>query len=376
MAAARYEIRIAADGFASQKKRRVYLQKSSFLIFELTPLVRMEGRVVDFWGKGVPGARLFTSRVTHDVYARRTADRTEADPDGYFSFDSLPGEGEYSLTALHARYGAVSRTVSLPTEKSVRVRMGEPLPEIAMAVVEGQVSQPAGEPIPEATVTGMLLTQTSTSRDGRFRSAPVRPGKIGVWARAEGFVTTRRNSLNLQVDEGETADVELVLAPAVPFFGKVTSRDGEPVVRATVLVGVRKSGGYAAYTDPDGTFSIRQSDARLQPPPRPPPGLSLLPRPVDASPRRRLHHRPRARDRPGRRRPMARRHGDSAVSAGTVGRGHGPSRTTSAGDGAKWNLRNERPHRSKVHHPPDRRRPGKRGSSTDAGPISRRRAPA
>lgn len=118
------------------------------------------------------------------------------------------------------------------------------------------VNAQTGEPVRRANVTlqivsspggsspqGPRMLSAITGSDGQFRFERLAPGEYMVSAERAGFVTDsptgtgrRRMGTPVQIHDGESTEVELALQPTAVISGRVLDEDGEPALRAHVML--------------------------------------------------------------------------------------------------------------------------------------------
>ncbi|MBI5434361.1 MAG: carboxypeptidase regulatory-like domain-containing protein [Planctomycetes bacterium] len=102
----------------------------------------------------------------------------------------------------------------------------------------------------------------TTDAEGRYRLIGVESGKVVVTATHREYVPAR--SAPLDVPQGGTASVDLVLGKGGGIEGLVTDRWGKPVVGSIVIAmspgNIESNGGalYQGRTDPEGRFRIER----------------------------------------------------------------------------------------------------------------------
>jgi hypothetical protein len=134
-------------------------------------------------------------------------------------------------------------------------------PKVSTGQVTGIVTDEGGHPISGAYVTvtaGDASEEVETDETGRFTMQQVVAGEAQVAVEAEGY---ERAKQQLQVKADATAEVKLVLLPALPagqLRGLVRSFAGRPL-RAAVRV---EPGGIEVETDPEGRFELDVSPGR------------------------------------------------------------------------------------------------------------------
>lgn len=217
-------------------------------------------------GRGVPGATVRAFLVNGAV------DIAVTDAEGAFFFDGLPRPVRELRFSARGFDDAVVTQAELPavpeafwSQRLIRRPGGEHGAEdTARARLEGRVVDRRGSAVTSYRLLTSPLEDSRRRRridatevqdaDGRF-SLEVAPGTIVVGVAADGYRPLERTLV--EVKEGETATVRLVLEPSVELHGRVTdATTGEPVARARVaLVGVGSVS--PLLTDDDGRFTFR-----------------------------------------------------------------------------------------------------------------------
>jgi protocatechuate 3,4-dioxygenase beta subunit len=124
--------------------------------------------------------------------------------------------------------------------ENVELKPGKDVLDVQLSLsrggeIVGGTKTEAGAPVAEADVDAWGNRQRSSHRteaDGRFRLGPVPPGKYQVGVHAEGYLSP--DSRQVEVAEGATVTVELVLKTASPLKGVVVDEEGRPVEDASV----------------------------------------------------------------------------------------------------------------------------------------------
>ena len=118
------------------------------------------------------------------------------------------------------------------------------------------VNAQTGEPVRRANVTLQIVSSAAgsspqgprmfnavTGSDGQFRFERLAPGEYMVSAERTGFITgsptgsgRRRMGTPVQIHDGESTEVELALQPTAVISGRVLDEDGEPALRAHVML--------------------------------------------------------------------------------------------------------------------------------------------
>ena len=134
--------------------------------------------------------------------------------------------------------------------------------------ISGRVVDRHGDPVPEFSVTASPFTrrtgappaQSFDDRHGRFKLGPISPGKIRIWAAAEGFQPVSK--AGLRVVAGETlSGVVLKLKRSAILVGRVTdASNGRGIDGALVVPAEWRSGALAetvgALTNATGRYRL------------------------------------------------------------------------------------------------------------------------
>jgi protocatechuate 3,4-dioxygenase beta subunit len=241
----------------------------------LEKLKELRGRVQDEAGRPVGGAlvrllpKLLPRPYSLGEIRLSRAPSVWTAPDGAFTLVLPADEGdetEWTVTALKAGH-------ALGSVEHVRASSGgSGLAVTLPAGVElaGRVSDPAGAPIPDVSITvaetggfaGFLPALTAgLGADGWMRSGP--DGRFVTRVRAvphELFFAVRgRSPRTVHAHDPGTGALEVVLDPAVEIRGRVVRSDGRPAPGLQLFAwGMRQVPGATAVTANDGTFTLSQ----------------------------------------------------------------------------------------------------------------------
>ena len=240
----------------------------------LPPACELRGRAVGSGGEPIAGARVvLVSDALNDGAAaypdpeRPGAYATATDAAGTFRIAALP-PGPCVLEIEAAGYATrVIEDVEIP--EGVLDLGDVEIPDEAL--VEGWVSDPAGEPIAGASVE---LTRWHGGRDrpvlrrlapqetgaaGEFRLETLESGAVlQLSVAAEGFLPF---SAPYTVPEALGEPLEIVLTPQAQVVGRVVDREGRPVTGAAVSARIMDGRGIGAEaqttSDAEGRFTLQ-----------------------------------------------------------------------------------------------------------------------
>ncbi|PCR90931.1 carboxypeptidase regulatory-like domain-containing protein [Natrinema ejinorense] len=211
-----------------------------FYEFEIQPTVgTVDGTVTNADGEPV-------GDVPITVGDKQT---TSAD-DGSYVLEQ--GLDEYTLAVSSEGYGDTSETVTVVSGETtvLDITVDEEDVEPPVGTVAGTITDAAGEPVANATVTAEGQ-ETTTADDGSYE-LELEPGNHTVTISAEGYQNVSE-VVTVEADETNTVDVTLEeLEPTVGTIdGTVTDADGEPIANATVTVGDEQT-----TTADDGSYTL------------------------------------------------------------------------------------------------------------------------
>jgi protocatechuate 3,4-dioxygenase beta subunit len=250
---------VQADALSSPKPVRIVLERGATVL----------GKVLDPEGQPVPGAEL-ALLFFHEVITgpgssssdTTIVGRAVSDAAGSFVFSHLR-VGPFDLRVTGKGFATLSVPRFEVADEAARIDLGA-LTLDRGAVIEGQVTDPSGAPLPTSQVTlspapdpGLSVpgasSGTSTDSEGRFRFEGLHQGaRFGLFVERSGFVPARVPAV--EAPTPEPLRIELSAGRAVA--GRVKSPGGEPVPQAWVVVN-----SATGFTDPEGRFRL----AGLQP---------------------------------------------------------------------------------------------------------------
>lgn len=190
----------------------------------------LSGRVVDGRGAPIAGASVHVE-VADNREVEGTAHTATTDGEGRFALQGL-SDGPQVIVASAADHPELSQPLSLPSrEVTLTMRDG--------TVIEGEVQGPQGplssarvEVAPAADVRGGAVASAQTDDRGHFRVGGLTAGAATVVALAEGLAPS--DPVSLEVQDGQTARVQITLQPGLEIRGKVVDDQGAPIGEAMI----------------------------------------------------------------------------------------------------------------------------------------------
>ncbi len=199
------------------------------------------------------------------VFLRRGKDpkalgRMHADGSGRFALPWPKGPGGIKVHATHGAHGRTMVEVDSPGEVTLELSGG--------GYVAGRVVDQAGDPLQSFSMTASPFTrrtggppaQSFDDLEGRFTLGPVAPGKLRIWAAADGYQPASK--AGLRVTAGETLEGVLIrMKRSAILVGRVTDvRTGRGIEGAFIVPAEWRSGALAdtvgAMTDAQGRFRL------------------------------------------------------------------------------------------------------------------------
>lgn len=222
---------------------------------ELQPAAGVHG-VVLVDGKPADGAWVFLRRGKLPA----ALGRVHADGDGRFALPWPDGAGGIKVHATHGAHGRTMVEVDSPGEVTLELPGG--------GYIEGRVVDGDGRGIPEFSLTASPFTrktgappaQSFDDIDGRFTLGPIAPGKMRVWAAADGYQPVSRGGVRVKAGE-TTSGLVLRMKRSAVLVGTVTdARTGRGIDGAMVVPAEWRSGALAetvgAVSDADGRYRL------------------------------------------------------------------------------------------------------------------------
>ncbi|MEM7351176.1 MAG: carboxypeptidase regulatory-like domain-containing protein, partial [Acidobacteriota bacterium] len=245
-----------ASGFA-EATLRLQLDEGDRLedlTLELRQGARVTGRVLDYRGAPVVGARVTVGRQESENEWSGTS--TTTDGDGRFRLGDRP-LGPSEVSARHPGFGTTSVEIVLSSgDNPVDLVLASSLQ------VAGRVVDTAGKPIPRARLqlewrSGSSATTTSrqTEADGLFAFELEGPGDYAISAKKEGLAEVTRQ---LTVGRESIRGLELVLHDGAAIAGTVLGLSPEERGRVIIRASSRSTddGSQTTTIDADGRFRV------------------------------------------------------------------------------------------------------------------------
>ena len=227
----------------------------------------LTGRVVDASKQPVPGAEV---RVSEATVLSGQVRRVTTDARGEFTMRGLPRR---NLLVMAASDDAASATLAIDLatpSKPIELVLDQ------VAAIEGIVVTTSGEPVPEARVVAEpARTESATEQvearlrgsesaiagmDGRFRIAPVSPGRYLVRAIRPGAANDLLG-MRAGVEVATGAQARIVVDELSRLIGKITFADGTPVTSFAVRLG---GSSLRRFQTDTGAFAIDDVPAGKQ----------------------------------------------------------------------------------------------------------------
>ncbi len=255
-----YDLQARAQGFAPVTVPGVEILADTgptdLGAIALLPGANIEGRVVDTDGLALAGVV-----VTSDEAPQTTG------ADGTFLIPDLKSGDRINLKAQKSGYATASlRGIVAPTNEPLEIVLS------LAATVRGLVVDTDREPIAGAQINLRAERQGGsgnytlggwspgiTDAEGRFVIDNAEPGRLGLSARAEGYIPYERTGLVVEPG-GDLADLEIVLSTGATVEGTVKGPGGKPLAQVFVSLydptGGRRFTSGGAVSDGEGNFRI------------------------------------------------------------------------------------------------------------------------
>jgi protocatechuate 3,4-dioxygenase beta subunit len=243
------QVSASAAGFVPREPFEVVLPRpaqAGELRVVLTRGAVLQGRVTNAAGEPVPAVRVGLGGSS-----------AATDDDGLYWLEGAP-PGHQEVLFVHASYGRLA--------KRFDVQPGVNLLDIAFppgVEVAGRVVDDTGKPVPAARVEldsenhfDLKHHQDVTGEDGRFRLAPVTPGRYRLKAGAEGYSDTESPG-TLAVASDPIAGLEIALDRGAALTGNILGLPPEDLAQVTVEARGDRGNTVAAWTDGRGRYEVR-----------------------------------------------------------------------------------------------------------------------
>jgi hypothetical protein len=195
----------------------------------------LKGLIVDGHNKPIADARIQdTTILARPGDADSDSERNfygHSDDDGHFEIHGLP-PGHHQLEVTHDEHPTLSQGLELPCQ-DVTLHMKDG------AVIEGVVRGPAGlvegAQVQVAEAGGAGNEHSAETDDkGHFRLGGLAPGQLHVAATFAGLRPSAVRTLDLS--DGQTIEVELVLTEGLSLAGKVVDDKEQPLTEVTLEI--------------------------------------------------------------------------------------------------------------------------------------------
>lgn len=226
------------------------------VLLRLYPAANVAGRVVDYSGSPVSGARIFSDQIPQNQWEREQYSIATTKSDGRFALDSLSPETT-ALYAWHQKYAVGSTNVSLRSNQSTEVEIILPLG----AAIEGRVTADGRPASAWVNVSGgEIQLSTETNADGSFSFGGLSPGQATVSAHLRDSAQTRsignKSHGVVLVDNAVSEVVIDFITGDATIEGRVTL-DGKPVEgHISVLPEAAPDQGQGVQVAPNGSFLL------------------------------------------------------------------------------------------------------------------------
>jgi RNA polymerase sigma-70 factor (ECF subfamily) len=263
------EVKIDLDRSTDIGRAEIKPGQASEVELEVRPGIAVDGIVLDGISTPVPGAQIWLGVKSSSDVGHRVG---EAGSDGTFALRSV--ERGCWIGARAPGHAASYRQRVEPAVGCSTASVKIVLPRVGSSLI-GRVLDPEMKPVPGAlvqtwpgkyvSISRMLEDGTflappgphsfRTDREGRFQADDIHPGEICL-AVQTGRLATWRGAV--EVAEGESAEIEIVLEEGATLFGKVQDAEGKPPA-VDVRVGVGSAGNFLSHLThaaPDGSYRL------------------------------------------------------------------------------------------------------------------------
>ena len=247
-----YKLSVDSDGFASEPRGEVGVAKDQpvrGVLVEVYQACRAAGRVLSAeTDAAIDDAQIVVDSAYGPAQGKRRQFKTRSDAYGVFEFDRLPA-GAHVISAEAKGYMKLSGGSSA---LKFTLQPGERKGDIALrlyrgGVVEGTVSDSAGQLVPDADVQLFVAStmirgidcsqlKARTDASGFFRIWGIDVGdhvQLYASARKQGYAKSRSRIIDLTADRTR-AQTQILLQAGGTISGKVTDPDRLPIPGAEV----------------------------------------------------------------------------------------------------------------------------------------------
>jgi hypothetical protein len=253
--AAKFQIEIAAPGFASKLLKPVDLRETPEVVDLGTHVLRpgqtLSGVVRTTAGQPLPKARVSLQTSSNwRPSAVQSGIGVLTEDDGRFMLVDLPSSSRRRPLWVQAPgYASVVRGIELPVAEPLEIELAP------AAELRGRVSNDAGEPVAGAEVAarrqiqpGLSYTQreVSTDEQGRFVFSDLGQGVWDVAVTARGYLSFESPSVTLESGD-RVASLEILLGRGGIIYGTVVTADNRPALGAEI---------YYRQADPNYPFVL------------------------------------------------------------------------------------------------------------------------
>ena len=264
LAAGRYDLEVAADGFAPARVPGLPVPEGAgeldFGTVVLVPGARLEGRVSDPHRAPIADAEI-ALHLEGAMAPSSLRGEATSDAEGNFTVTDLLPHQPVRLSVRAAGFGSAALSaVRPPTAEPIEIVL-QPAGSIAGRVVDTagraiEAARLAAQPERPTPATSRSPTTAHSDADGRFQLADLEPVAQRLEVSAPSY--QRQVLWGLEVAAGGERHVEIVLEPGAVVEGRLTTEDDAPVAQASVGVEPARdpTAGVTATTDADGRYRL------------------------------------------------------------------------------------------------------------------------
>ncbi|MEM6795997.1 MAG: carboxypeptidase-like regulatory domain-containing protein, partial [Acidobacteriota bacterium] len=187
--------------------------------------------------------------------------RFEAGHDGLFEGWLVDPQGAEFVANVNSVLPQFSRWKELgPLEsKEGEIRLAV---DLGSSSLSGVVKDPSGQPLRRAQVTAAdkngMAVEALSDVEGRFNLEGLEPGSFKVWASLRGYGNSSTHRVTVP-EEGQPAELELILSSGVDVEGRLETAAGLPVAGARLTIRFPGEFGWidTVSSGADGSFRFR-----------------------------------------------------------------------------------------------------------------------